>query len=199
MLIFMNVLVILGHPNPCSFNHALAHTTVTALQQLGHTVMFHDLYGEGFDPTLELSEMQALTDPNVRRHTEDLANADGVVIIHPIWWGQPPAILKGWIDRVFRVGVAYRFQQMANGEGVPVGLLKAQKAVIFNTSNTKQEAEELRCKDAMGNLWKVCILDLCGVKNTERRLFSPMMISTSEQRQAWLKEAEEIIRKQFAK
>jgi NAD(P)H dehydrogenase (quinone) len=198
MLIFMNILVILGHPNPSSFNHALAKTTTETLTAMGHTVVLHDLYQEKFNPILEQTEMQTLADPQVRLHCEDLANADGLVIIHPIWWGMPPAVINGWVDRVFRLGIAYQFKEVAPGVGVPVGLLKAKKAVVFNTSNTPQDQESLRCKDAMGNLWKACVLDTCGVSNVERRLFSPMISSTQGQREGWLKEASETIKKQFS-
>ncbi len=193
----MNVLVILGHPNPCSYNHAIAKTVVDTLQQLEHTVIFHDLYAEKFNPILEQTEMQTLTDPQVRRYTEDLANADGIVIVHPVWWGMPPAVVTGWVDRVFRLGVAYRFQEIKPGVGVPVGLLKAKKAVVFNTSNTPQEAEELRCREAIGGLWKVCILDTCGVATVERRLFSPMIMSNQQQREIWLKEVAVTVKAQF--
>jgi putative NADPH-quinone reductase len=194
----MNILVILGNPNPRSFNHALAKTVKDTLTGQGHTVIFHDLYAEKFDPTLPLAEMQTLNDPTIRRYTEELANADALVIIHPIWWGMPPAVINGWVDRVFRVGVAYRFQEVAPGVGVPVGLLKAKKAVVFNTSNTPHDAESLRCKDAMGNLWQVCVLDTCGVKEVERRLFGPMNASTPAQREGWIKEGAELVKKEFA-
>lgn len=194
----MNVMVILGNPNPASFNHAIAKTVKKTLTAMGHNVFFHDLYQEKFDPVLPLSEMQTLTDPTIRLHTEELSNADGLIIIHPIWRGMPPAIVCGWVDRVFRAGVAYRFQEISPGIGIPLGLLKAKKSVIFNTSNTPQDQEELHCKDAMENLWKVCILDTVGIKTVERKLFSPMMISTQQQREAWLKEAADIVKKVFS-
>ncbi len=194
----MNILLILGHPNPCSFNHAVAKTAQDTLKEMGHNVVFHDLYAEKFNPLLEQTEMQTLTDPQVRRYTEDLANADGLVLVHPIWWGMPPAIVNGWIDRVFRLGIAYQFKEIAPGVGVPFGLLKAKKAAIFNTSNTPHDAEELRCKDAMGNLWKTCVLETCGVQDTDRRLFGPMISSTQTQREGWLKETADAIKKQFA-
>ncbi len=194
----MNVLVVLAHPNPCSFNHAIAFTTVEALKGLGHTVKFHDLYAEKFNPVLEQTETATLTDAAVRRHTEDLAAAEGLVIVHPIWWGMPPAVLVGWVDRVFRMGVAYRFQEVAPGVGIPVGLLKADRAIVFNTSNTPLEAEALRCRDAMGGLWQHCILDTCGVKNYQRRLFTPMNTASQGQREEWLKEAADMIHKQFS-
>ena len=100
----MHILVILGHPNPASFNHALAHAVCAALEGAGHAVTFHDLAGEGFDPCMRAEEITlASAVPDlVRRHCAELRAADGIVVVHPNWWGQPPAILKGWIDRVFR-------------------------------------------------------------------------------------------------
>jgi len=71
----------------------------------------------------------------IKRHCEEFGQADGIIIIHPNWWGQPPAILKGWIDRVIRTGIAYEFKEGDSGEGIPKGLLKAGAAMIFNTSN----------------------------------------------------------------
>ena len=53
----------------------------------------------------------------VASHCEELARADGIIIVHPNWWGAPPAVLKGWVDRVFRPEVAYRFLEGDTGEG----------------------------------------------------------------------------------
>ena len=94
----------------------------------------------------------------VVRHCSEIASADGIIIVHPNWWGQPPAILKGWVDRVSRPGVAYRFLEGDGGEGVPVGLLKAETAIIFNTSNTPEEREATVFGDPLDNLWKACHL-----------------------------------------
>jgi putative NADPH-quinone reductase len=197
----MNVLVIIANPQKGSFNHAIAETVVDTLKQIGHKVVFHDLYLEDFNPIIKAEEILPHTklDANLQRHCEELCAADGIVIIHPNWWGQPPAILKGWIDRVFRAKVAYRFEETGNGEGIPVGLLKAKKAVVFNTSNTKEEREQETFGDPLETLWKKCIFGLCGVKNVKRKTFSVVITSTQQQRQAWLKEAAEIIVEQFPK
>ncbi len=100
----------------------------------------------------------------------------------------PPAILKGWIDRVMRPGVAYRFLEGDGGEGVPVGLLRAKAAIVFNTSNTPAEREQNVFGDPLETLWKTCIFDLCGVKTFHRRMFGVMVTSTPEQRARWLEE-----------
>jgi len=197
----MNVLVILAHPQQGSFNHAIAESTVNTLKQLGHRVVFHDLYAEGFDPVIKAEEVPtcAKLEVNLHRYCEELCAAEGIVVIHPNWWGQPPAILKGYVDRVFRAKVAYRFEELDNGEGVPIGLLKAKAAVVFNTSNTKEEREQKPFGDPLEQLWKKCIFGLCGIKNVYRKMFTVVITSTQQQREVWLKEVAETVKKQFPK
>ena len=122
----MRVSVILAHPTKGSLNHAIAATAFKTLKQNGHDVFFHDLYEEGFDPILPTHEILKDTHlpPDIEKHGAEIAATDGIVIIHPNWWGQPPAILKGWVDRVIRPGIAYKFLDGDQGEGIPVGLLK---------------------------------------------------------------------------
>ena len=126
-----NLSVILAHPRHGSFNHAIATTAVQALELQGHEVWFHDLYQENFDPVFLAPERerQAYLPPFLEQHCREIAKAQGIVIVHPNWWGQPPAILKGWVDRVLRPGVAYRFLEGDQGDGVPVGLLQAKAAL----------------------------------------------------------------------
>jgi len=139
----MEISVVLAHPDRHSFNHAIAQTVCRTLRRAGHSVCFHDLYGEGFDPLLSSAELDNKTGPgpDLADYCDELRRADGLVVVHPNWWGQPPAVMKGWIDRVFRPGVAYEFQVGDDGEGVPVGLLRARKAIVFNTSNTPRSAK----------------------------------------------------------
>lgn len=194
----MDVLVILAHPDEGSFNHAIADSVVTRIEQNGHRAIFHDLYHENFNPLLWSDEIPqgAPLPPIVIEHCRQLASADGIVIIHPNWWGQPPAILKGWIDRVFRPGVAYRYLDGGEGVGVSQGLLRAKTAVVLNTSNTPPDVEE-ELGDPLEMLWKKCIFDLCGVTAVLRRMFSVVITSTAEQRARWLKEVEGIVDRTF--
>jgi putative NADPH-quinone reductase len=187
----MNISVILGHPKKGSFCHAIAETVVQTLTANGHEPRFHDLYAEGFDPLLRHEEMpkDALLDPEIRKHCGEIAVADGIVVIHPNWWGQPPAILKGWIDRIIRPGFAYEFVAGDGGEGVPRGLLKAKAAIVFNTSNTGREREQDVFGDPLETIWKNCVFGLCGVTNVYRRTFSIVVTSTGELRKQWLEEA----------
>ena len=195
----MKISVILAHPEPQSFNHAIAGTVCRTLERAGHTVRFHDLYQDGFDPLLPSTELDSRADlsQDLAGYCEELQRCDGLVIVHPNWWGQPPAAMKGWIDRVFRPGVAYRFLEGDGGEGVPVGLLRAQTAIVFNTSNTPPEREMEVFGDPLERLWKNCILEFCGVKNVDRKTFSVVITSTPEQREAWLRRVEEIVTASF--
>jgi NAD(P)H dehydrogenase (quinone) len=134
----MQVSVILAHPDSQSFNHAIAQAAIAELTLSSHQVTFHDLYAEKFDPILPADEIPqgACVSQEMEVHCREISQAEGIIIIHPNWWGQPPAILKGWIDRVLRPGIAYQFREGDQGEGIPVGLLKAKAALVFNTSNT---------------------------------------------------------------
>jgi hypothetical protein len=94
----VDVSVILAHPRQKSFNHALAAAVVDALRQDGHAVRFHDLYLEAFNPVIDEQELRQRRsdDRLVEDHCLEAADADVFIIVHPNWWGQPPAILKGY-------------------------------------------------------------------------------------------------------
>lgn len=138
-------------------------------------------------------------DSLVRKHCDEMSKAEGIIIVHPNWWGQPPAILKGWVDRVIRAGVAYEFLEGDQGEGVPVGLLKAGSALVFNTSNTPEERELKVFGDPLETLWKNCIFGLCGVNVFYRKMFRVVVTSTPEERNAWLEEVKETVGRYFPK
>jgi NAD(P)H dehydrogenase (quinone) len=195
----MKILVILGHPGANSFNHAMAVRTIKTLNENAHAVIFHDLYAEGFDPVMPYSEIPDKADlpAEIDGYCKDLSSADGIIVIHPNWWGQPPAIVKGWIDRVLRPGVAYQFLEGDQGQGVPIGLLRAKTAVVLNTSNTQKKRELDVFGDPLETLWKKCIFDLCGVTGFYRTMFSAVVESTKEQRAEWLDEVEQIVGSHF--
>ncbi|MFZ6031257.1 MAG: NAD(P)H-dependent oxidoreductase [Chloroflexota bacterium] len=195
----MNVSIVLAHPNPHSFNHAIAQAACQQLEQNGHTVAFHDLHAEGFVPLLPAEEFskEATLSEEIEAHCREVASADGIIIVHPNWWGMPPAILKGWIDRVLRPGVAYEFLAGDSGEGVPRGLLKARAALVFNTANTSAAREENVFGDPLERIWKDCIFGLCGVSRVYRQMFRIVVTSSPAQRQAWLAETKNITGRYF--
>ncbi len=195
----MKISVILAHPYRGSFNCAIAETATNALRKAGHTVIFHDLYAEHFDPLLPYGEIprDSPLPPVIAVHCAEIAAADGIIFVHPNWWGMPPAILKGWIDRVIRAGVAYRFAETDSGEGIPAGLLKAKAVIVFNTSNTPEVREREVFGDPLERIWKDCIVSFCGIPACHRRMFGVIATSSEEQRKAWLEEVREITNKVF--
>ncbi len=195
MLGVMKISVILAHPAPGSLNHAIAEAAADQLRVNSHQVTFHDLYGEGFGPLLPSGEISASAElpPQIAQHCREIAAADGIVIVHPNWWGQPPAILTGWVDRVLRPGVAYNFLEGDGGEGVPVGLLVAKTAIVLNTANTSAEREATALGDPLESIWKRCVFGLCGVDDVRRLTFTVVVTSTPQQRATWLTEVRKLV------
>lgn len=109
----MHVLVVHAHPVSESFGAAVRDRAVTGLRASGHEVEILDLWESGFDPTLTRTERTGhLEPPGTKPHLAEefarLRRADAVVLVYPTWWGGPPAMLKGWFDRVWANGVAFR-------------------------------------------------------------------------------------------
>ena len=113
----MRLLVVHAHPVPDGFGAALRDAAIAGGREGGHEIRLMDLYAEGFDPRLSTEERRtyelqpppdpAALDAALGPHLEALRWAEGVLLVHPTWWMGPPAILKGWIDRVWRPGVAF--------------------------------------------------------------------------------------------
>ena len=190
----MKIVVVIGHQRKGSFNHAIVDVAIEQLQSVSHEVIFHDIYDENFDPVLHEAEIpnDAPLPDDIARQCEEIRTADGYIVIHPNWWGQPPAMLKGWIDRVFRQGVVYEF-----GERGVVGHLAGKTAVVFTTSNTPRDVEQSVFGDPLENLWKTCIFGFCGVTDFTRRNFESMVMSTQEMRVQWLEEVRQIVAERF--
>jgi NAD(P)H dehydrogenase (quinone) len=186
----MNALLVVAHPSKSSFSHAMLATAFSELVGRGYACAVHDLYAEGFNPVQPSSEQDntASEDPLVERHCSELREADLILVFHPNWWSQPPAIMKGWIDRVFRLGTAYDYPEGVGLAGVPVGLLRARQALVFNTSNTEPSREAAVFGDPLESLWRTSVFALCGVATVHRRMFGPVSGSTAEQRSGWLEE-----------
>ena len=109
----MRFLVIFAHPLRESFAASAADTVTETLKSRGHTVDFLDLYAEDFDPRLTAAERASyMTDhfdrSAVDQHIKRLQAADGLILVFPQWWFNLPAILKGYFDRVFAPGVAFK-------------------------------------------------------------------------------------------
>lgn len=109
----MRVLVVFAHPGPGSYGAALRDRAMAALAAGGHEVRLRDLYAEGFDPVLSRVEWERyLDDPGanvagVQGHVDDLRWAEALIVIYPTWYYGLPAMLKGWLERVWLPGVTF--------------------------------------------------------------------------------------------
>jgi NAD(P)H dehydrogenase (quinone) len=151
----MQALIVLAHPNPNSFNAALAHIAATQLRTKGHSAEVLDLYAEGFDPVEAADHYRAPQDavtfsplaeqrhaarngtlpPDVSRHITALERADLVMLQFPLWWHAQPAILKGWFDRVFVSGGLY-----TSGMRYDRGYFKGKRAMLSVTTGGPEPA-----------------------------------------------------------
>ena len=195
----MKVSIILGHPALGSFNHAIVATAAETLRARGAVVTVHDLYAEQFDPVYMAAELprNAVLPPVIEQHCREIGEADGVVIVHPNYWGRPPAMLCGWVDRVIRAGRAYRFVPDGKGGARPEGLLKLKAALVFTTANTPDEVEKAVYGDPLETHWTKVVFGLCGVPCV-RRSFSSVIVSTPEQRATWLDEVRRLVTERLA-
>lgn len=124
----MRVLVLYAHPVETSFNAAMHKMVVQTLVEAGHEVDDCDLYAEGFDAVLSPQERLNYHNTDVNRrpvaaYVDRVLNTDAIVMVHPIWNFGPPAILKGFLDRVFLPGVSF---DMCDGKVRP-GLTHIRK------------------------------------------------------------------------
>lgn len=188
----MRIAVYLAHPRAESFNRKIFDAVVDELRGRGVDVVAHDLYAEGFDPVLSaaetdtVSEIPLAADELVRRQQDELPTLDALVFVHPNWWGMPPAILTGWVQRVLAPAVAYKLDTT---QGRPIGLLRAQRALVLNTSDTPIEREQEIFGDPLERIWSACVLPFVGIEKPERVVFRTVSDATEDMRAAWLREA----------
>jgi len=123
----MRLLVVFSHPGPDSFGAALRDRALETLRAAGHEVRLRDLYAEAFDPVLSrveweryLSDHQANI-AGVRDHIDDLQWCEGLIVIYPTWYYGAPAMLKGWLERVWLPGVTFNIPKSARDR--PTGML----------------------------------------------------------------------------
>jgi putative NADPH-quinone reductase len=168
-------------------------------------VCLHDLYAEGFDPVLRAEEsytsgqsvesvLTATKDPILRQHRQELSIASGLVAIHPNWWGMPPAILTGWIDRVLVPGVAYR---LPTAGGEPESLLRLRHLLVINTSDTPEERELELFRDPLESIWGCCLAPYIGNPSFRRIVFRVVADATEPERRSWLDETARLTRATF--
>lgn len=128
--------VVLGHPAPGSFNHQVATTYCETARACGHEVELRDLYALGFDPLLKATERAGggapSLAPDVRREIDALHGVRALILVYPIWFGSPPAIIKGYVDRV--LGAGFQAREVRSGTAHP--LLAGARLLTFSSSAT---------------------------------------------------------------
>lgn len=156
--------IILAHPEPKSLNAAIAKAYAAAVRKLGHKAVVRDLYAMGFDPCLKAAEIPGASPPtfgaDVKAERKRLADADVFVFVYPFWFNAPPAILKGYVDRVFGMGFGFR---PAFGGTEPA--LTGRRLLSFSTSGAPEAwVRSTGAMDALARLFDQHLAGTCGLE-----------------------------------
>ncbi|MGM0878011.1 MAG: NAD(P)H-dependent oxidoreductase [Bacillota bacterium] len=189
----MNTLIILAHPCEDSFNAAICNEIKDQLTNKNYEVKIRDLYKLKFDPVLiednHTSFYQNNLPKEIQLEQNEILWAENLVFIFPSWWCGMPAILKGYFDRVFTNGFAFRF---TNSE--VDGLLKGKKAIIFQTtSQTEEFMKPSQLVSSMETTMDVGIFDYCGIDVITHKFFFSVPHVDKETREKMLQEVKGVV------
>jgi NAD(P)H dehydrogenase (quinone) len=191
--------VIFAHPSARSFTGSVANTYADAVVALGQQVVIRDLYRMNFDPRLTEEELpftnNARPRPDVIAERQLLADADAFALIYPFWLNAPPAMLKGYLDRVFGYGFAYG----RNGRSEP--LLKGRFLITFSSSGAPLHwVRETGAFEAVGKLFDIYFAELCGLSFLGHTHFGAIVPMIREDAVvAKLASVEDVVKKHFWK
>ena len=195
----MKVLVVLAHPNPDSFSHAIVDKASATLAECGHSVSVIDLYAIGYSPAMTRAELAAYPtstpaiDPMVVEHTRLLQECMTIVFVYPTWWSSMPAILKGWIDRTMLPGVA--FSVHPETLKLQPGLTNVRRLIGISTFGGPRLAS-LVASDNGSKIVTRSLRAICHrrCRTTWLRMFN-IDASTTAERQKFLQRVERTMRK----
>ena len=163
------LLVLGGARSEHGLCYSLAQAIEEELKRRQIETRKHDLLADGFDPVLRLGQDKPYAtacspaeDPLCARYQEDARWANVYVFVHPVWWSAPPAILKGWVDRVFVHGIS--IEQHPGGSPTP--LLGGRRALVVMTFNAKKLIDRTVFKRACRFFWKRVALFSAGILRT---------------------------------
>ncbi len=186
-LVAPRVFVVYCHSNAKSYTRAVLDAVLSGLADARCDVDLLDLYASEFDPVLVVDEEHRRRDLDhveyTRAHRESLARCDAVVFVYPVWWGGFPAMLKGFIDRVFVSGLAYSFRDRPKDAVLPEGLMKGKEAHFFYTLDSPSLVA-LVDPGWFSNYFTV--FKYCGFRAVNRYYLPRLKLTTREQREAWL-------------
>lgn len=193
----MNIVVIYAHAKEHSTSSALLTAFSSGCRTAKHKLHVIDLYKENFDPLLKEEQLKQGYRPagQVKRYQELVKKADWLVFIYPIWWFGPPAILKGWFDRVFTSGFAFRYKKITRTIGKPIGLLPVKKAVVIDTYGAPGWATKLLFFNMPWQAVKRGILKLCGIKKFIHYPCYSAPYASTKKRHKWNRDVERIAEK----
>jgi NAD(P)H dehydrogenase (quinone) len=157
-------LVVAAHPSTKSFNHSVVEAYASALIERKHRVECRDLYAANFNPVLSARDLAAVGSGKAAKDIRDeqtaIRRADVITLIAPLWWSGFPAMLKGYLDRVFCAGFAYVIKQ---GEYLPG--LAGKKGVIITTSGaSKEELKSSGRLRAFKTIQDEGLMQFCGIE-----------------------------------
>ncbi|MDM5190603.1 NAD(P)H-dependent oxidoreductase [Bacillus sp. DX4.1] len=193
----MKHLIIYAHPNPQSFNHAILETVQGQLEEKGHEVRVRDLYALNFNPVLAtddfISFSQGNTPAEIEEEQKHIAWADNIIFIYPVWWAGLPAILKGYVDRVFSHGFAYAYSE----NGIEK-LLNGKKGLLLSTmGNTKEAYTANGMFEAMKKTTDAGIFDFTGIETLEHTFYTSVPSVDDAARKQYLEEVKELVNRVF--
>lgn len=196
----MKHLIIYAHPNPLSFCHAIQETVQQTLQSQGHEVVVRDLYQLSFNPVLSGSDFEAFSSgttlpSDIQAEQDYIRWAEVITWIYPIWWAGMPAMLKGYIDRVFSYGFAYA----PDGAGGYQKLLAGKKAIVLHTQGQEERYyEENGMKNSITQISDQGIFDFCGIEVLDHFFFGAVPFVDDSTRKAMLGTVEQVLHQHFA-
>jgi NAD(P)H dehydrogenase (quinone) len=193
----MKHLIIYAHPIQGSLNCHFKNTLIDYLHSKNQEVEVRDLYQINFDPVLSLKDMlgqrKGEIAEDIKIEQEYIDWADCITFIYPIWWTGLPAIVKGYIDRVFSYGFAYRYDQ-----GIQKGLLTGKQVVIINThGKSHQEYSDLGMDKALSLTSDKGIYSYCGLEIKEHLFFDKADKANQESVELWTNQIRESFKINF--
>lgn len=177
-----SIVVILGHPSKDSFCAALAHEYVRSAEKAGAEVTLLDLSEYDFDPAVDPRKAPTSW-PCIDKSQEAISAANHVVWVYPVWWGSCPALLKGFVDRTFRTGYAYRMKP----NGLPEGLLKGKTSRILITMGSPSWWHRMVYRGSGINWLRWATLWFSGFKVSKTIEYCGVDTAKDDKRQNWLK------------
>ncbi len=124
-------LILYAHPDPNSFNRAVLEQVKKTLELKNAPYKVIDLYGINYNPVLSLEELKGKNSEQTVEFQKMIKEAAHIIFIFPVWWFRAPAILEGFLDKVFTMGFSYRFKKIIGKYGIPVRLLKDKTVTAF--------------------------------------------------------------------